>query len=536
MPTKSKNSRKQSHKTVTRKASNTRKRPVVRRRKSLFHRFLGDSRGYIRSGKVKKLKFGKNRFTPLTVIVIVGLVGVSVFAYSLSSSSVSLSINGVSSGVTFTSPIKVSATPHNAVPINVTFYLDGSHFSLTTNSPFCMFGKKGETCKSYTISNGSHTIKAVMDFKVTRGSKHHQKTIISTYTTSVSFTVAPPTTTTTGSGSSTGTSDSTPTTGSTTTGSGSSSTGSTHPVTGSSSSTPTGSTGSTTTNLQSVLGAYAGSTNVSGINALGTQLGFHLNYAMDFLDGTSWSTITSSLNNWILAPWQATTYKMIWGVDMLPNSGSSIAQGSTGAYNSYFKTVAQQLVSGGQASSIIRLGWEFNGSWFPWQVQSIDSSTTQSQFIAYWQNIVNSMRSISGQHFTFEWNPTEQIGSTPVLADYYPGDAYVDYIGLDIYANTPDSTETPQQQWTRIDSTDDYALPWLASFSSQHGKPIVLPEWGIWNDGASDGTGDNAYFIQQMAAWIQSHNVAEANYWQYGTSALFGGQSPNASAAFKAAF
>ena len=41
---------------------------------------------------------------------------------------------------------------------------------------------------------------------------------------------------------------------------------------------------------------------------------------MDFLDGTSWSTITQP--TYPYKTWKGAGYTMIWGVDMLPNSYS----------------------------------------------------------------------------------------------------------------------------------------------------------------------------------------------------------------------
>ena len=44
----------------------------------------------------------------------------------------------------------------------------------------------------------------------------------------------------------------------------------------------------------------------------------------------------------------------------------TLAQGATGAFNLYYVTLAQTLVAGGQSNAYLRLGWEFDGSWMPW--------------------------------------------------------------------------------------------------------------------------------------------------------------------------
>ncbi|HZU73384.1 MAG TPA: alkaline phosphatase family protein [Acidimicrobiales bacterium] len=275
----------------------------------------------------------------------------------------------------------------------------------------------------------------------------------------------------------------------------------------------------------STLGIYSGSFNVSEANNVSSQVGYHIPYAMDFFDGSSWSTI-SNPNSTYFSSWNGTGYKMIWGVDMLPNSGASLATGATGAYDQYFVTLAQNLVANGQGNSIIRLGWEFNGSWFPWA-----AGGQAGNFVTYWQHIVNAMRSVSGQSFQFEWNPTRGDMGVGDLATYYPGDAYVDIIGLDVYDVEWNNYPGYQQEWSNM-QTQTFGLDWLASFAGQHNKTISFPEWGLgWgvsspNSGpatASNGPasgGDNPYFIDEMSSWIASHNVSHATYWDYGISAL----------------
>ena len=260
----------------------------------------------------------------------------------------------------------------------------------------------------------------------------------------------------------------------------------------------------------SVMGVYTGPVNVSAAQAVNTASGGQVRYAMDFLDGSSWASISDP--NWFASQWAGSGFKMIWGVPILPNSGGSLAQGASGAYNTYFVTLAQRLVADGQGSSIIRLGWEFNGGWFPWAANG-----QAAAFVQYWKNIVTSMRSVAGQQFQFEWNPTRGDLGVGNLANYYPGDAYVDIIGLDVYDTQWPSMPGNATEWNTI-LTEPYGLNWLTSFAASHGKPVSLPEWGLWNDGSAQGSGDNATFVNEMMQWISTNNVVNAIFWDYGTS------------------
>ena len=55
----------------------------------------------------------------------------------------------------------------------------------------------------------------------------------------------------------------------------------------------------------------------------------------------------------------------MYSVPLLPKDGSTLAAGASGAYDAHFETMARELVAQGQGDAIIRLGWEFNGSWYP---------------------------------------------------------------------------------------------------------------------------------------------------------------------------
>lgn len=312
------------------------------------------------------------------------------------------------------------------------------------------------------------------------------------------------------------------------------------------------------------LGIYAGWENAGGVKELGNAVGNGPpTYAMDFISGDTWSdVVAASTAGQVPGVWSATPYAMIWGVAMLPNdftpnTNPSVAGGSTygitegaaGDFNGYYRQIAQNLVNEGYGGSIIRLGWEFNQGWAAWSADGVAPSV----FIQFWQNIVNSMRSVAGQQFRFEWNPAAGYNEIPDVADYYPGNAYVDLIGLDVYDIAWDTYPGITQEWSTLQS-ETTGLDWLASFGAEQRKAITLPEWGLgWgtcvgngqpasvSDGEACG-GDDPTFINDMAHWIAANDVVEATYWDYGSSQLmtnngsnFGG-NPLSTQAFESDF
>src|ERR1700683_4096585 len=139
-----------------------------------------------------------------------------------------------------------------------------------------------------------------------------------------------------------------------------------------------------TDSASSVLGVYVGYQAPATVNAFGKAIGAQPAYAMDFLDGDSWSALVDSAPSYFAA-WKGSGYSMVWGIPILPNATDySLADGAAGDYNSYFLRLAQDMVAGGQGSSTVRIGWEFNGGWFPWAANGHAAA-----FIGYWQQIVD---------------------------------------------------------------------------------------------------------------------------------------------------
>jgi hypothetical protein len=306
------------------------------------------------------------------------------------------------------------------------------------------------------------------------------------------------------------------------------------------------------TTPSAAVGVYTGAANPAGAASFAAATGAHVTMVEDYLPAGPWSQIDGAGGSlgWMFDAWKGSGYRLVLAVPILDNSGTdTLAQGAAGAYNQYFVTLAQTLVGSGEPNAILRLGWEFTGSWDSWRVTD---TTDAANYAAYFRNIVNAMRSVPGQAFQFIWEGADpQDGSYPgayTADDSYPGDAYVDYVGTDTY----------DQSWnqgcglpfnntiTAAESNCNWAtgtLPSLtrvADFAAAHGKPVVFPEWGLAIRGDGHGMGDDPVFIQQMAAWISSHDVAFDMYFNFDVSgqidAITDGNFPASLATYHSAF
>lgn len=288
--------------------------------------------------------------------------------------------------------------------------------------------------------------------------------------------------------------------------------------------------GSARANAEASLGIYggAGCDGVKSMQSFATWLGRKPERALDFM---SWSSLVEN-SAWSMSCWSSAGIKYItYSIPMLPEDGSAtLAQGAAGKFDDVFRSFAQRLVERGYPNAVIRVGWEFNGEWYSWA-----ASKDPQSWIAYWRRIVDIMRAVPGSNFKFDWCPGN--GWTAFLAENaYPGNAYVDIIGLDVYNQSWNpNVVTPEQRWNE-QVNQRHGLKWHAQFAAAHGKPISFPEWGTGIRRDGHGAGDDPLFIEQMAEWIASHNVAYHNYWDYSAPIYSGkisdGSQPKAAAAF----
>jgi hypothetical protein len=281
-------------------------------------------------------------------------------------------------------------------------------------------------------------------------------------------------------------------------------------------------------------GVYAGHTPTED-EAFAKWRGAAIQTATDFIGSGAWGPVEHPLV--LSLAWRKDyAVRLVVSVPMWPATGGSLKDAAAGNYNSKYAELAKTLVADGRADSIIRLGWEFNTPYFRWQVKTPADAALYAEA---WRQAVTSMRSATGQRFSFVWNPNlSDVGLNPALA--YPGDAYVDDIGLDVYDRSLNPGESAAQRWNDL-VHQRYGLQWQADFASAHGKPIAFPEWGLVHDpGSPTAGGDDPNFISEMHGWFASHNTAFEDYFNASADgaqfAIDGSNFPQAAAVYRRLF
>ena len=236
-------------------------------------------------------------------------------------------------------------------------------------------------------------------------------------------------------------------------------------------------------------------------------IGRKVERTVDALNAESWHELRRSIP-WITKCWSGSGIALTLSVPMLPRDGSgTLREGADGAYDKVFIDTAKALVRNDLAETVVRIGWEFNGEWMPWAAAKDPES-----FKRYFRRIVETMRSVPGQRFRFEWCPNHgRHAMDPTIA--YPGDDVVDIIGMDVYAETWDpSTADPAKRFQYF-LDQPFGLKWHRDFAREHNKPMSYPEWGVGDKPGGGGVGDDPVFIAGMADWFEETKPLYQSYW-----------------------
>ena len=122
---------------------------------------------------------------------------------------------------------------------------------------------------------------------------------------------------------------------------------------------------------------------------------------------------------------------------------------------------------------------------------------------------------LSNQNVRVIWNP-QGYGSPDLPGNtaqsYYPGDAYVDVVGDDLY------DIGGKAEWAAMD----------ALYKAHPGKPFAIPEWGLWNL-------DDPAFVTQMGTFLNTHpRTMIANYYSGRVGSIFDlASKPRSHAAYR---
>ena len=165
----------------------------------------------------------------------------------------------------------------------------------------------------------------------------------------------------------------------------------------------------------------------------------------------------------------------------LPRVIGDPAAGVPGAFDDYLRQYARDIVANGLPLGI-RLNHEMNGTWYPWAEDDGNGKSINGNrpgdYVKTWQHVHDIFQEEGANDLViWIWAPNiinrlPDSHKTPAyLASLYPGDGYVDWVGLSAYLRPPFRTNvTYNASYTLDDSVKQ-----LRSLAK---KPIFLAEIG----------------------------------------------------------
>lgn len=195
---------------------------------------------------------------------------------------------------------------------------------------------------------------------------------------------------------------------------------------------------------------------------------------------------------------------------------SSAAPGST-IYNNIVKW-AQAIKGRGP----VMMGYHHE----PEQKQNLKTGTS-SDFVAAWRHVVSIFRAQGATNVTWIWQMTDyafDVNSTDYryAAKWYPGDNYVNVVGIDSYAwGTCYGRNGDQRPLSQIDANG-------VAFAQAHGKKVSIPELGAapaswrasWLQNAHQYLAANTNIFQSVF-YFQTKSTTSGCSWRLTTGAEY---------------
>jgi beta-mannanase len=157
----------------------------------------------------------------------------------------------------------------------------------------------------------------------------------------------------------------------------------------------------------------------------------------------------------------------------------SLASIADGAHDAYIDTFATSIKEFGHPVTI-RLMHEMNGNWYPWGLGV--NGNRSGDFVAAWRHVHDRFVALGVTDVAWMWAPNAVYTGSAPLADLYPGDAYVDAVGLSNYNWGNYHRDGFATQWAAFADLFDESIEQVRAVSA---RPLWIAETGSSDKGGS---------------------------------------------------
>jgi hypothetical protein len=197
-----------------------------------------------------------------------------------------------------------------------------------------------------------------------------------------------------------------------------------------------------------------------------------------------------------------------------PDSEWALSTIIAGNHDAKFRSVAQAMAAYSKRH-LLRFAHEMNGNWYAWGAGV--NGNTPEEYREAWKHVRNIFNAEGAVNVEWVWCPNEiPVGNSYGYADFFPGNAYVDWIGVDGY-NWGGTRERSFEQIFRGPYEELLSLP--------TDKPIMIPEFGCAEIAADkpgwirDGIGKQLVEdFPKVKAALYFHVIADGRDWRVNSS------------------
>ena len=200
--------------------------------------------------------------------------------------------------------------------------------------------------------------------------------------------------------------------------------------------------------------------------------------------------IVSSYKRWRLAPFVRPELRAVWSRGAVPlitwepwtdaGRGFRLREIAHGRYDGYVRRAAKSAAAWGRPI-LLRFAHEMNGTWFPWG-RARDGNTARL-YKASWRHLVGIFHAAGADNVKWVWTPNVDGGGQYPFARFYPGNKWVDWVGLDGF------NWARRGEWQSFTDIFGSSYETLSRITS---RPMIVAETG-----SSQSGGDKA-------AWVSS--------------------------------
>ncbi|NQT29630.1 MAG: hypothetical protein HQ596_03570 [Candidatus Saganbacteria bacterium] len=180
-----------------------------------------------------------------------------------------------------------------------------------------------------------------------------------------------------------------------------------------------------------------------------------------------------------------------WEPWVTNEAGGTLEAIVAGSYDSYVREFLQAAKDWGKPL-FLRFAHEMNGNWYPWDGHHNEEAAGPEKYKAAFIYLYNVREELGADNVSLVWcvnntNVPDESWNTP--SAYYPGDQYVDWIGIDGY-------NWGYGAWQDFDQVFESVYQTITALSN---KPLMIGEFASAKSG-----GDKAAWITDTFSKMQT--------------------------------